>query len=54
MSFKEKRRAGWWLLSIFLILAAFFQPAFLQVDSAAENPGGLKVHYLDVGQGTAL
>lgn len=51
MSFKKKRRAGCWLLSVFLILAALFQPAFLQIDSAAENQSGLKVHYLDVGQG---
>lgn len=51
MNFRKKRRAGYWLLAIILIAAAFFLPEAGQIDITAADNDGLKVHFLDVGQG---
>lgn len=50
MTEQKKRRAGIWLLILLLIAAAFLLPSHIEADAADENQG-LKVHFLDVGQG---
>lgn len=51
MNIRKKRRMGYWLLSMFLIAAAFFLPDAGQINVSAAEDAGLKVHFLDVGQG---
>lgn len=51
MNVRKKRRMGYWLLSMFLIAAAFFLPETGQIHVTAAGNAGLKVHFLDVGQG---